>query len=96
MDSVTRYDTGDGVILSHYGLKIKPAVDRELWTDDEVRDLAYALTEVALIHRETSLTNQELVWELERRWQHIPDDRMYRFVVAARIITDEVRHGRVK
>lgn len=88
-----RYDTPAGIILSRNGFKIKPAADRELWTEDEVRDLAYALTEVGGVHRETSLTGRALSDELERRWPHLPDDRMYRFVLAARIITEEVRHG---
>lgn len=91
-----RYDTPAGIILSRNGFKIKPAADRELWTEDEVRDLAYALTEVGIVCRETALVNQALIWELERRWHYLPDDRMYRFVVAARIISEEVRYGNHK
>lgn len=89
----SRYDTPDGVLVTARGFKMAPAVGRMLWTEDEVRDLTCALIEASSVQRETGLTGADLTWELERRWPHLADDRMYRLAMAGRIVTMEIRGG---
>lgn len=90
---ITCYETPQGAVVMTYFGKIYPAANRNLWTVDEVQDLEWAITQAGLVQRETGLLGMYLAAELDRRWPHLPDERMYRLSVAARIVTDEVRCG---
>lgn len=93
MSNIACYATEQGAVVTTYWGRVYPAVGRTTWTADEVRDLEWAITQAGLVRRETGLLGIDLAAELDRRWPLLPDERMYRLSVAARIVTEEVRCG---